>query len=193
MATEEFTGEEWRAIYGWPYEVSSLGRVRRRERAVSRRVGTFLGGSVSRGYLDVVLCRDGTTARHRVHHLVAAAFVGPRPAGLQINHIDGDKFNNRASNLEWVTGAANIQHAYRTGLAHARKGSAHPCAILTEAVIPRMRLEYSQGLRVRDIAAKYGCSEKNAWHIVRGATWRHVKTPDPIHPSPASVGTRHDK
>lgn len=174
MATEEFTGEEWRPIKGFPYEVSDFGRVRRRERAVSRRAGTYLKGFPSRGYLDVVLCRDGECSRRRIHHIVAEAFVGPRPLGYQTNHKDGDKLNNRADNLEWVSAAENIAHSYRTGLAHGRKGSRHHGAVLTEAIVAKMREEFYAGAKAKEIAAWCGCSVKNVRHVINGDTWGHV-------------------
>lgn len=49
-----------------------------------------------------------------VHTLVARAFVSGYKPGLQVNHIDGNKKNNKASNLEWVTGKENIEHAIKT-------------------------------------------------------------------------------
>jgi DNA-binding CsgD family transcriptional regulator len=51
-----------------------------------------------------------------VHRAVADAFYGPIPVGMVVNHIDGDKQNNRVENLEICTQAENVMHAMMTGL-----------------------------------------------------------------------------
>jgi hypothetical protein len=51
-----------------------------------------------------------------VHRIVAAAFIGPCPDGLEINHKNGIKLDNRAENLEYTTRSANMKHAYDSGL-----------------------------------------------------------------------------
>jgi hypothetical protein len=120
--------EEWRSVEGFPgYEVSNLGRVRSIDRVViwKRRGGNFpvsLGGKIlrpglRRGYKEVTLCSGGERQRFLVHRLVVMAFIGPPPKGLtQVNHKDGDKQNNWAGNLEWVTPSENVQHAIDSGL-----------------------------------------------------------------------------
>lgn len=69
------------------------------------------------GYLQVSLRFAPNQAKTvRVHRLVAEAYV-PNPAGLcEVNHIDGNKRNNLASNLEWTNKSGNALHAYRIGL-----------------------------------------------------------------------------
>lgn len=68
------------------------------------------------GYERVTLCKDGITKRVFVHKLIAEHFV-PNPDDLPIvNHKDGDKRNNSASNLEWTTHKANLKHALDLGL-----------------------------------------------------------------------------
>ena len=102
--------EEWRPIKGFEgrYEVSSLGRVRN---AVTGRV--LRPRPTKRGYHRVAL---GAGNDRYIHRLVAEAFI-PNPHNLpQVNHIDGCKTNNIASNLEWCTPAHNAKHAYRLGL-----------------------------------------------------------------------------
>ena len=56
-----------------------------------------------------------TTVRRLVHRLVAIAFIGLPDPGQQVNHIDGDKANNRSMNLEWMTAGENIRHAISLG------------------------------------------------------------------------------
>ena len=69
------------------------------------------------GYHEVNLYKNNNVKRFKVHRLVAQAFI-PNPQGKpQVNHIDGDKSNNRASNLEWATDKENKAHAWRNGLA----------------------------------------------------------------------------
>lgn len=91
----------WRSCAGHtPYEVSSDGLVR----SPSGLLKVSANGD---GYLDVYLRGHG---RRSVHRLVCTAFHGPCPPGHQVNHIDGNRVNARADNLEWVTPQRNIQH-----------------------------------------------------------------------------------
>lgn len=103
--------ERWKPVAGWPaYEVSDQGRVRR---ADGRPRRTPIG---SNGYATVQLWAAGRPRNFLVHTLVAQAFLGPAPAGHEVNHIDGDKTNPAAANLEYVTRSQNMLHAVATGL-----------------------------------------------------------------------------
>ncbi len=90
--------EEWRAAYVSRWEVSSLGRVR------NVRLGHILRPVLHGGYLCV---GSGPSGRHRVHRLVCIAFHGVEPHGFCVDHIDGDKYNNRATNLRWCDWVEN--------------------------------------------------------------------------------------
>ena len=74
-----------------------------------------------------------------VHRLVMVTFHGPRPEGMEVNHKDGDKLNNRQDNLEYTTRSKNMKHAFANGLAFARRGSSNFRAKLTEAEVHRLR------------------------------------------------------
>lgn len=109
--------EQWKDIEGYEglYEVSSLGRVRGKDRFINNRIQKsrlMFGALHSDGYHIINL--QGTT--YRAHRLVAKAFI-PNPDNKpHINHIDGDKLNNFVTNLEWVTDLENSKHAIAIGL-----------------------------------------------------------------------------
>lgn len=108
----------WRPVVGFEkfYEVSDDGQVRRIGRAKGTRVGKVLAPTDRGiGYYSVRLSRRDASKTVYIHHLVAAAFLGPRPPDHEINHIDYDRKNNAASNLEYVTRSGNTQHAYDNG------------------------------------------------------------------------------
>lgn len=109
--------ETWLPIlgYGGYYEVSDLGRVRALARVVTYSTGgkrsypgrilvPFMG---PRGYWLVAVSYRSKTSLPAVHSLVAKAFHGPRPEGLECRHLDGDRDNNRVSNLQWGTHSEN--------------------------------------------------------------------------------------
>lgn len=108
--------EQWKNIPGFErYSVSNYGQVKNdlSGKMLSQRKS-------SNGYLRVNL-RTGKISHEKptvlhVHRLVAEAFVEGKQIGFQVNHIDGNKCNNYASNLEWVSASDNIKHARRTGL-----------------------------------------------------------------------------
>lgn len=109
--------EEWRPIPGWPgYEVSNLGRLYSVKRPRVQRSGRILRTqAMPSGYRTAAMWRDGRQSTVTVHSLVLAAFVGPRPNGLVIRHLDGEPSNNRADNLAYGTYAENAQDMLRHG------------------------------------------------------------------------------
>lgn len=105
--------EEWRPIRGYEgrYEVSNVGRVR----SSYKRQGFDGVRHLQRrkaGYVKVDLGYKGAKKTFDVHRLVAEAFI-PNPANkTDVNHINGDKGDNRVSNLEWATRAENMAHSH---------------------------------------------------------------------------------
>ncbi len=105
--------EEWRSIpidgFRDRYEASDFGRIRNIQfpKVLSPKISTT-------GYKTLKLHSDGKETQFKVHRLVALAFV-PKPPmdrDLLVNHINGDKLDNRATNLEWATKSSNAAHAH---------------------------------------------------------------------------------
>lgn len=110
--------EEWKDIIGYEgyYQISSYGQVK------NIKTNKILKGDLNNlGYRRVTLYSP-IKKRFFIHRLVALHFCKGYNENLVVNHIDGDKLNNIASNLEWVTHSENDKHAYKLNL---RK--LHPC------------------------------------------------------------------
>ena len=112
-------GVAWARIAEFPdYAVSSDGQVMCVfEDCCSRKVGKILKPFANNhGYLQVILCRDTKRFHLLLHRLVAQYHVYNPDGKPEVNHRDGNKENNNASNLEWVTHRENKEHAAQNGL-----------------------------------------------------------------------------
>lgn len=177
--------ECWKAIDGFEgfYEVSDRGRVRR----LARRIAHPAGGTrawpgrilklvkAGPGYLQVGLYRDGRGCRRPVHRLVGTAFVQRRPGCAEINHLDGVKTNNTASNLEWTTTSGNALHAFRIGLNRPRQGESHGRSILNDAKVREIRRAHERGESRRSLSMRYGVHKTTVDRIVTRRSWSHVR------------------
>lgn len=103
----------WTKLDEYPgYEINRLGEIRRKS------TGNILRPfDDQRGYLRVTL--NGKNVK--VHILVAQTFL-PNPDNLPVvNHKKGNKHDNRASQLEWVSYSENVKHAWALGLRKKKK------------------------------------------------------------------------
>lgn len=170
--------EIWKAVPGWDaYEVSSEGRVRRRVPIARYRADGMLSPILdSTGYMVVTLCQDGRRQRTSVHALVASAFLGPRPAAADVNHLDSDRANNALPNLEYATRAQNVRHGYVHGMADA-KGERNGHARLTESDVVQIRsLPSDTAANRREIARAFNVSYATVLDVLKRRTWDHVPT-----------------
>lgn len=165
--------EEWLPIRGWEglYSVSSLGRIRSEaSRLAARKIIRRVTKRGRDGYLGLTMMRGGKRQDALVATLVMEAFVGPKPDGLQINHIDGNRENNALANLEYVTGDRNQEHATENRL-HPF-GTRHHAAKLTEGIVRLIRrIDASPTL----LAERYGVTPATIRSARIRRTWRHVE------------------
>lgn len=96
------------AMVGFPeYGINMEGDV------YNLRTGKRLNGTIDKGYVRVKLYRNGEYKRYYVHDLMAKAFMMPEFSPFVVNHINGDKKDNRLNNLEIISQSANVKHAWR--------------------------------------------------------------------------------
>lgn len=156
-------------------EVVSLPRLQKgRYNNYSRNKGRVLTKRKNRGYWSVALSKDKSYRRFSIHRLVYQSFVGEIPKGKQINHIDGDKLNNKLKNLEVVTPKENTQHAWRNGLSKKQMGEKNGLSRLKEwqvLEIKRLGHRVSQ----KELAKMFDCHQTSIHYILSGKTWSHVK------------------
>lgn len=103
----DLVDEKWEPIKDFEnYKISNMGRV------VSLKTNTVLIQNLNgRGYYRFMVWKNNKNTGIDTHVLVTNYFLGDKPTGYQINHIDGDKSNNKVSNLEYITPSENMQHA----------------------------------------------------------------------------------
>ena len=177
--------EVWKPIRGFEvlYEVSNLGRIRSLDKIVDRSTkGRFLQKGklltpCDRGndYLRVCIRIKNKQTTFSVHREVAVAFLGDPPSNShQVNHKNGNKQDNRAKNLEWVTPKENTIHAAKSGL-HPR-GERSGMAKLTDKKVARIRKLYSSGKYSQTkLGAMFNVSQVLVGQIVHRKIWTHVK------------------
>lgn len=133
-------------------------------------------GSLSKGYLLVNVRVGGKTQVAQAHRLVYRHHHGPLPEGLQINHINGIKDDNRIDNLELVTPSENALHAINVLGSNwgANRGEQHHNAKLTEACVREIRTRRARGEPLTSIAHDFDISTPTVSAIVHRRKWAHV-------------------
>lgn len=171
--------DEWKPIAGFEtrYEISKLGKVKSLSpghKLKNKRDGT-LSGALNKGYEFVVLSSGPIKKLKYIHALVMEGFVGIRPQGMEVNHKNGIRNDNRLENLEYVTRSQNIRH----GLAEVNKGrnlmrgTGHCWHKLTELVVSQLRKD-AKTMTYPKLRQKYKLAHNTLWCAVNRKTWRHV-------------------
>ena len=151
------------------YEVSNTGLVRKSgdKRLLPQRPNRY-------GYPQVTLRVNGKNITRPVHALVAEVFLGPRPDRMTVDHLDGDKTNNHATNLEYVTRKENIQRAFKNGQYDHVRGEGSPSAKLNEEQVREIKGLLNTHNNC-ELGRRFGVSDVAIRKIRLGKTWRHVE------------------
>lgn len=148
------------------------------------RIKRMTGRVSKKGYLCVTLFNECGGKHFPIHRVVAFAFLGdPHNPGLHVNHKDGNKLNNAASNLEWCTNAENMRHSRAMGL---HRMTDEQRAIFKKASLGRRQLQSQEAAEIllaytgargqqRVLASKYGVDYRVVWKLVNGMTYKDVQ------------------
>lgn len=176
--------EVWRPVVGYEthYAVSNLGRIKRTKRCGRYHAGRMLAPlKGTNDYLYLNLCDSGERKRLPIHHLVALAFIGPRPLKHEINHKDFNRANNFYKNLEWVTKSRNLQHCIDAGrkpspsLTHPEtiiRGEKHPWSTITLKQARQIKELIALGYSTLIISEATGIKKTTIYNIRYGKNWR---------------------
>ena len=157
------------------YEVSNLGRMRswadyegRADNKGSRvwKPPKLLTGSLMQGYPHVNLrMKDGRAKSIHIHSIVALAFLGPRPPGASVRHLNDVKTDNRAKNLSYGTHLENALDRVKNRKAQGK---------LSEAEVSLIRMRARNGETYTDIARDLGCTVGTVRRTALGMSYAYL-------------------
>jgi hypothetical protein len=154
------------------YLVDADGQVWSMRQGRLRRMRTKRERSRS-GYLGLLVAVAPCRYKHfRVHRLVLEAFHGPRPAGGEARHLDGDPTNNRADNLAWGTRKENGEDRVRHGTSHT--GPARLARLSPDSVREIRRLRAEQRLPHATLAKMFRITPGTVASVLNRRSWRWV-------------------
>jgi len=178
--------EMWKPVYGYEgiYSVSDLGRVKGDLRVTINingrdkyRQEKIKKQSVTKlGYLMLRFSKNNIPKSYLIHRLVGMAFVKNENNKSEINHKNGIKTDNRASELEWNTRTENINHSWANKLSKPCSGEKSGMSKLTEKQVFEIRA-IGTSIPKSKIASIYNVCESTIYYILKRKTWGHL----PIH------------
>lgn len=182
LYNDHFQEETWKDIheYSGIYQVSNMGNIRSIDRIVTQyghkqNYTRIMRGKAIKprlqngGYLIVWLCKNGISKPFTVHRIVAKHFINNEEQLTDINHMDGNKKNNKVENLEWCTRSYNVKHSY---LMHDRKlkGVAVKCVELD--IVFRSIKEAGIKMNINPACVEHVLAGRNK--TAGGYTWKRA-------------------
>jgi hypothetical protein len=177
-------------IDGWPgYWIYSDGRI-----WSDRANGRFLVKTITfRGYVRYTLCKNGKQKAIVAHRLVAEAFI-PNPENKpQVNHINGNKLDNRVENLEWNTAKENMRHAIAAGLIDNTKERSKVSKLTEKKALEIVELIKKGELSSEQISKMYNVSRHTIGNIKCGHTSWTKNMPDFVPYVHVGFGENHPR
>lgn len=162
--------EEWKDynLNGLTYRVSNYGKIIGKRGLLKQRLNRD-------GYWEVTIGLNSLRSAERTHRIVAKLFVDNPMNFPEVNHIDFDRKNCRADNLEWTTHIENVRYSSKAGrLSEKARGVNNVRAILSEEDVKNIRELYKSGNNIAEIARMYKRGWQTINHIIKGTTWKHV-------------------
>lgn len=158
---------EWKPIPSLPgYSASSNGEIRNDQTGTIRK--PYIGGAAK--YKLLRFTRAGVGICRTVHSLVAEAFLGPRPEGLEVRHIDGVRSNCSAANLAYGTKRENAADRDKHG--NTCRGDKNGNRIVSSEQVAELRMRYAAGgVTQYELADQYGISQAQVNNIVLRKQW----------------------
>jgi hypothetical protein len=172
--------ETWLPIPGYEnlYSVSDYGRVKRLKRKTRNSKAEFTLPervsklSLSRGYLRVGLWNHNCGKVFFVHRLVMLAFVGH--SDLSVDHINGDKTDNRLCNLRYCSLRENTMLQHQAGRMRFVRGVENGKAKMNDEIVRQARALLASGLSAKKVADHFGLTKGTIQAMKEGRTWAHV-------------------
>lgn len=185
--------EIWKPVVGFEeyYAVSNLGNVKSFARIVKEhngrikyykeRIRKIKGTKIINDYKKFSIDVNRNTTGKSIARAVLEVFkpiqnMHIKGHYLEVNHINGIKYDNRLENLEWVTPKSNKEHAFRTGLCNHRRGEVLYCAKLKNLDIPIIRQHLSDKTKtMKELTEIYKVNRSTLYRIKYNKGWKHIK------------------
>lgn len=169
-------GEQWMPVtnYEGLYEVSNFGRIKSLPRKGSPRTTIMQTCLDSNGYEQTAITKNKKSTSFKIHKLVAIAFIEKTLTGYEINHKDGNRLNNNASNLEWCTRSENVKHSYDFGI-KCHKGDRQGTRKLCSDQVREITAKYKPRIYTRTMLAKeYGVTISCIKQVLNKKNWASI-------------------
>ena len=171
--------QTWKTVAEFPtYQVSDQGNVRlTKSNGGTRPIRPFLNKATGR--MQVSLYKKPKQYLRSLHAVVLTAFAGPRPKNTKYDtycarHLNGDAFDNSASNLVWGTYVDNARDTYKHGTAFTRSPA---YSKLNTTKAQEIRVRYAEGETQMDLADEYNVSQPHISHVVNHRMFRTAVSP----------------